>query len=194
MAIGFFLLLLMGYLKVINIDFNPRVIFVTIILLFIASLLEEITFRGYLLNNLMESVNKYIALGITAIIFGGLHSLNPNFTYLGLINLILMGIFLGIYYIHVKNLWFPIFLHLSWNYFQGPIFGFSISGKGQGIDFFIEQELHGNPLITGGNFGFEGSIILTIIIIILILVLDYNYRTKFETNSTNKTISHNKIE
>ena len=168
MSLGFIILLMLGYLKVNYIHFDPKVIFLSLLLLFIVAIIEEIVFRGYLLNNLMESINKYVAVAIISIIFGILHSLNPNFTFIGLLNLILFGGLLGLYYVHTKNLWFQIFFHLSWNYFQGPILGFSVSGKGHEINFLIKQQLDGNSIITGGNFGFEGSLILTVLLIISI--------------------------
>ncbi len=186
MALGFSLLLIFGNLEIIAFNFVPYVMFISLITLLAVSLIEEIIFRGYLLNNLLESINKYIALVIISVIFAVLHSLNANFTIAGLINLTLFGILIGIPYIINQNLWFPISFHLSWNYSQGPIFGFFVSGKGEGIKFLITQNLQGDPLITGGNFGFEGSVILTIILAISILILKYFYKT----NKHVRTLKH----
>lgn len=186
MAFGFSILLIFGNLKIIALNFVPYVMFISLITLLTVSLIEEIIFRGYLLNNLMESINKYFALVIISVIFGLLHSLNVNFTIAGLINLTLFGILIGIPYIFNQNLWFPISFHLSWNYSQGPIFGFFVSGKGERIQFLITQDLQGNPLITGGDFGFEGSLILTIILLISILILKYFYKI----NQQVKTLKH----
>ena len=189
MASGFSLLLIFGNLEIIALNFVPYVMFISLITLLAVSLIEEIVFRGYLLNNLMESINKYFALVIISVIFGVLHSLNANFTIVGLINLTLFGILIGIPYIFNQNLWFPISFHLSWNYSQGPIFGFFVSGKGEGIKFLTTQDLQGNPLITGGDFGFEGSLILTIILLISILILKYFYKN----NKHIRTLKHRGI-
>ena len=64
----------------------------------------------------------------------------------------------------------PIGAHLTWNYLQGPIFGFEVSGNK--INSLFEQKPNGHELLTGGNFGFEGSIILTLFLIMSILFMD----------------------
>ena len=95
----------------------------------IVSLNEEIAIRGYILHNLSSFFNKYVALIISSLVFMIMHLGNPNIGILPLVNLFLAGLFLGIYTIHKNNLWFPIGAHLTWNYLQGPIFGFEVSGN-----------------------------------------------------------------
>ena len=140
------------------------------ILFSIVSLNEEIAIRGYILHNLSSSFNKYVALIISSLVFMIMHLGNPNIGILPLVNLFLAGIFLGIYTIHKNNLWFPIGAHLTWNYLQGPIFGFEVSGNK--INSLFEQKPNGHELLTGGNFGFEGSIILTLFLMISIFYMD----------------------
>ena len=129
--------------------------------------------RGYILKNLCESFNKYIALIFSSMVFMLMHIGNPNISVLSVINLFLAGIFLGIYCIHKNNLWFPIGAHFTWNYFQGPIFGFEVSGNK--VKSLFNQNLIGSDIITGGEFGFEGSILLTFLMIIGIIYLDIRY-------------------
>ena len=136
----------------------------------IVSLNEEIAIRGYILHNLSSSFNKYVALIISSLVFMIMHLGNPNIGIFPLVNLFLAGIFLGIYTIHKNNLWFPIGAHLTWNYLQGPIFGFEVSGNK--INSLFEQKPNGHELLTGGNFGFEGSIILTLFLMISIVYMD----------------------
>lgn len=140
------------------------------ILFTIVSLNEEIAIRGYILHNLSSSFNKYVALIISSLVFMIMHLGNPNIGILPLVNLFLAGLFLGIYTIHKNNLWFPIGAHLTWNYLQGPIFGFEVSGNK--INSLFEQKPNGHELLTGGNFGFEGSIILTLFLMISIVYMD----------------------
>ena len=140
------------------------------ILFSIVSLNEEIAIRGYILHNLSSSFNKYVALIISSLVFMIMHLGNPNIGIFPLVNLFLAGIFLGIYTIHKNNLWFPIGAHLTWNYLQGPIFGFEVSGNK--INSLFEQKPNGHELLTGGNFGFEGSIILTLFLMISIVYMD----------------------
>ena len=175
-AAGFLILILLGYLSVIDYNFNPLQLFGYFLLFTIGSLNEEIMVRGYIMKNLFDSMSKYIALIITSLLFAAMHLANANITFLSVTNIFLAGILLGIYYVHKQNLWLPISLHFSWNFFQGPIFGFEVSGVD--VTGVINQEITGNELLTGGQFGFEGSIIATFLMIIAIFVLHYKYQEK----------------
>ena len=173
-SIGFFTLII---LNLTSIDLTYFSIYDQIFYFFlfvVVSLNEEIAIRGYILHNLSQSFNKYIALIISSFVFMGMHLGNPNIGVLPLTNLFLAGIFLGVYRIHKNNLWFPIGAHLMWNYLQGPIYGFEVSGNK--INSLFEQKLNGHELLTGGNFGYEGSIILTIFLIISIFLMDKRFR------------------
>src|SRR6056297_829579 len=176
-GLGFIILYLSNQLTVTEIAFNANAFFGSLVLFIIVGVVEESVMRGYILCNLMDYMkNRYLALLISAVIFAVFHGLNPNITVLGFINLILAGFVLGISYIHTRNLWFPIFLHISWNFFQGPVFGFEVSG----IDTkaIINHDITGNELITGGRFGFEGSILITILLILITFFIDLYYRKK----------------
>ena len=144
-------------------------------LFIIVSLNEEIAIRGYIFQNLCQSFNKYIALIISSLVFMLMHIGNPNIGVLPLVNLFLAGIFLGIYKVHKNNLWFPIGAHLVWNYLQGPIYGFEVSGNK--INSLFEQKLTGHVLFTGGSFGYEGSIILTLFLCISIFLMDKKFQS-----------------
>ena len=176
MAVGFYVLKALNMLEVVGIKFDPAMVAFLFVLCLFISLNEEILMRGYALNNLMTSFNKWISLGITALLFALLHGFNPNMNILSFTNLILAGVLLGISYIHTKNLWFPIALHLSWNFFQGPIFGFEVSG----VDFptMVTQNISGSELWTGGEFGFEGSLLATLLMIISIVIFNFYYQRK----------------
>lgn len=93
------------------------------------ALTEELLVRGYVLSNLMDSMDKYWALVISSVIFSILHGGNPSFGWLPALELFLAGILFGIPYLYTQNLWFPIALHFSWNFFQGTVLGFKVSGQ-----------------------------------------------------------------
>ncbi|MBZ9629749.1 CPBP family intramembrane metalloprotease [Salegentibacter sp. LM13S] len=182
LLVGFVIMLLaFGLLEIIDeiqfqeIIFKPKEIILSILLFILVSFTEEILLRGYVLRNLMYSFNKYIALIISAILFSLMHAWNPNIDTIGFSNIFLAGILLGITYIHTKNLWFPIALHFSWNFFQ-TIFGFNVSGQNtySAIKFSMDE----NTLLNGGSFGFEGSILSLIAIIITIVAITKHYRSK----------------
>jgi membrane protease YdiL (CAAX protease family) len=173
-ASGFVILLILGNLSISDTNFNIPLLFGYVLLFTIGSLNEEIMIRGYILTNFCDSMNKYIALIVSSLLFAIMHLANANVTVLSFVNIFLAGILLGIYYIHKRNLWFPISLHFSWNFFQGPIFGFEVSGVD--VTGVIIQDIQGPDLITGGTFGFEGSIIATLLMVISIVLLHYRYQ------------------
>ncbi|MET3127110.1 membrane protease YdiL (CAAX protease family) [Arcicella rosea] len=171
---GFIILKIMGFVQVIKLEFNP-IIFVSYIFFFLAvAISEELMARGYVLSTLMEGMNKYAALSTSAFIFAGLHLMNNHIGFIPLVNLTLAGYLLGIYFIFRKNLMFPIGLHFTWNFFQGAVFGFEVSGHDvQGI---ITQNVIGDILWTGGAFGLEGSIVSLPIVILGIAFIYFFYR------------------
>jgi membrane protease YdiL (CAAX protease family) len=173
-ASGFVILILMGKLSIRDVSFNWLLIVGYILLFSIAAFNEEIMIRGYILSNLFESMNKYVALIISSLLFAVMHLANANITYLSVINIFLAGILLGIYYVHKQNLWLPISLHFSWNFFQGSVFGFEVSGVD--VNGVINQEIQGSNLITGGQFGFEGSILATFLMLVAIVWIHYKYQ------------------
>ncbi|MEZ4884930.1 MAG: type II CAAX endopeptidase family protein [Chitinophagales bacterium] len=175
-AVGTLLLMLLGELEISAIQFNFDLLLSYFILCIIIALNEEILVRGYVLNNLMQSMNKYWALVVSAMIFTLFHALNPNISFLAVVNLQLAGMLLGIYYIHQQNLWFPIALHTSWNFSEGAVFGYEVSG----IDFqsLLQQNISDTDWLTGGEFGFEGSLLLSILLGLAILTTHKLYSPK----------------
>ncbi|MAU16067.1 MAG: CPBP family intramembrane metalloprotease [Muricauda sp.] len=175
MIISYLFLFFFKEIKFVKTTFLSGDFFSTILLFFIVSLSEEIMFRGYVLRNLMGSMNNFIALLISAMVFALMHAANPNLSLIGNINLFLAGVLLGLPYIYTKNLMFPIAFHFSWNYFQS-LFGFNVSG----LDSYslIEFETTQNTWVNGGDFGFEGSVLATVLQIILIVALYFVFNNK----------------
>jgi hypothetical protein len=135
----------------------------------IVSLSEELLFRGYILNNLLMSGKRYNALILSSVIFALFHSINPNLTLLAFVNIFLAGMLLGSSYIFTQNIWFPLSLHLFWNFFQGAVFGYPVSGHE--IDSLFSFQPLGKNLLHGGEFGFEGSMICTIFVSFTVVAL-----------------------
>lgn len=179
MLIGFISLLLSNQIKFLNITFHPVDFILSVGLFLFIAISEELLLRGYILNNLMASFNKYIALIISSVVFSLLHAANPNYNLLSMFSLFMSGLIFGLAYIYTNNLWFPIALHFSWNFFQGTIFGFNVSGKDT-YSLIITKDFTEN-IWNGGDFGFEGSIlsiIFQLIAIILIFLILKNRLTK----------------
>jgi len=145
-----------------------------LVLFFVGALWEEIVFRGYIQHNLMQDMHPLVALVITSVLFMLLHSLNHGIDTLPRINLFLAGMMLGVSFLFSKNLWFPLGLHWSWNLFQGPIFGFEVSGLR--TESMFRQEIRTPNLWTGDEFGFEGSILATILIVVSSIIIYLLFR------------------
>ena len=176
MAIGYFSLLSLNEIAFESYVADVQSIILSIIFFTSVSVMEETLCRGYILGQLLETSNKYAALVVSSIIFTALHALNPNMATIPILNLFLAGILLGITYIYTKNLWFPIALHFSWNFFQGSIFGFEVSG--QRMYSVIKQSRTEDTFINGGSFGFEGSLLASLMLLISIFFIWRYYEKK----------------
>lgn len=181
LGISSLLLLLSGHLKWTDISFDPQSLTISLGLLMLIAFSEELVFRGYILSNLLESFkNKWVALAISAGLFAAFHITNPGMHSLALANLFLAGLLLGINYIYTKNLWFSILFHLSWNFFQGPLLGFNISGLH--LPSLLQVETKGDLMITGGELGLEGSMLNTALSLASFLVLAWAFGRKYNSS------------
>lgn len=172
------LMMAAGHLEWVDISFDPTNLFISLGLMAMIAFSEEIVFRGYILGNLLDSfANKWIALLISGVLFAAFHFTSPGVHTLAFVNLFLAGLLLGINYIYTRNLWFSFLLHLSWNFFQGPILGFRVSGLT--LPSLLVAEPKGDLFITGGDFGLEGSILNTMVSVIALCVLALFFERKY---------------
>jgi len=175
MSFGYLFLIEINEITYLKTTFNLKEIGYSILVYIFVSFSEEILFRGYVLKNLLNSMHSSLALVLSAILFSLMHGANPNMDWFSFLNLFLVGILLGISYIYTKNLWFPIALYFSWNFFQ-TLFGFNVSGQ----DFYslIEFKISEKNILNGGDFVFEGSIFSIIIQVLLIIGIIMYYQNK----------------
>jgi len=147
---------------------------VAALLLIGGAVFEELLFRGVVFRLVEEWTGTWIALAVSAILFGLAHAANPGATPVSSIAIALeAGILLGAAYVLTRNLWLPIGLHFAWNFFEGPVFGTQISGHSFLRDATTAQ-LTGPSWITGGSFGPEAglpAIITCTIAAVLLLVV-----------------------
>lgn len=180
-SIGFILLIFFQQIIWKDTSLLPLDLVIEICLFILVAISEELLFRGYILNNWMQSVSKGWALIISSFMFSFLHILNPHFSWIGFCDILLAGIFLGLPYLYTRQLWFPIALHFSWNFFQGAVYGFNVSG--QEITSLIHQSRSADTIWNGGKFGFEGSLLCTLIQGIAIGGLWWYYHQKEVANA-----------
>jgi membrane protease YdiL (CAAX protease family) len=184
-TIGTAILLFTKNIYITDIGSADTEIFYATLLCIVVAFIEEISIRGYVLKNLLQGINKWIALALSSLVFALLHLDNTDITIIAFSNIFIAGILLGINYVYTKNLWFSIFLHFSWNFFQGPIFGYKVSGMYMGKSF-VKQLAQGAEVLSGGEFGFEGSIICTILQVVFIAALIWYYQRKYGNKATIK--------
>jgi membrane protease YdiL (CAAX protease family) len=197
-----------------DMPFGVAVLF-SLLFFIVVGMGEEFFSRGYQLKNMAEGMGFMkpkgaiiIATLLSSVVFGLLHAANPSATVISTFNLFLAGFFLALGYVLTGELAIPIGLHITWNFFQGNVFGFPVSGLDAGATF-VAIEQSGPPLITGGPFGPEagligiGAMILGSILIVLwvrvrygrvglwerLVTPDLRYRREEMTNDEQQTTS-----
>lgn len=146
----------------------------TLIVLAIGAASEETLFRGYMLQTLLRSGHTQSAVAMTAFLFASVHFANPDFSGLPWLNTLIAGIWFAVAYLKTRDLWFPMGIHLAWNWLQGPVFGISVSG----VSGFASAPLFratdtGPEWLTGGNYGIEGGMACTLALILTTVMISY---------------------
>jgi uncharacterized protein len=130
---------------------------------------EEMIFRGYAFQLLIEKIGAFATVLPVAVIFGLSHASNPNSSRIGVLNTILWGVVLGYAFLRSRDLWLPIGLHFGWNVIL-PLFGVNLSGLTIEITrYHYRWDL--KPLWSGGDYGPEGGLLATVFIIALFFAL-----------------------
>ena len=136
---------------------------------------EELLSRGYQLQNIADGLNIVWGVIISSLIFGILHLANFHATWQGAIGVILAGVFLASSYLRSGQLWLPIGLHIGWNFFEGVVFGFPVSG----LETYrlVRISVNGPSIWTGSAFGPEGGLVV-LPALLLGLLMVYQYTRK----------------
>lgn len=129
---------------------------------------EEVLVRGFLLPIFARRYNIWVSIIVTSLIFAVLHLLNPNLSPIAVLNLFLAGIIFALYALKEGSIWGACGMHTTWNWTMGHIFGFEVSGGSYGGPTSILFDLMetGPDWITGGLFGLEGGVIVTLLLIL----------------------------
>ena len=125
---------------------------------------EEVIFRGFLMNTIAGRFHAFIAIGISAVAFSLAHVMNPGFGVLVFMNLAMFGVFASLYMIAFDDIWGACAIHSVWNFTQGSFYGISVSGAGNQESVFRTTAASSSKLLTGGDFGIEGSIFTTVVL------------------------------
>ncbi|MCT4631261.1 MAG: CPBP family intramembrane metalloprotease [Firmicutes bacterium] len=127
---------------------------------------EEVLVRGWMLPLLSNRYNVACGLILSSVFFVAFHATNPGITLLPVVNILVCGVFLGLYYIKEQNLWGVFGFHSFWNWSQGNLFGIRVSGNDfPGESIFDTVSNDGMDLISGGVFGSEGGLLTTLVLL-----------------------------
>jgi membrane protease YdiL (CAAX protease family) len=123
---------------------------------------EELIFRGILFRWLEEWGGSWVALLATSALFGAAHLSNPNASTIAAVGIAFeAGVMLGAAYMLTRSLWLPMGVHAAWNFAQGEIYDIPVSGTP--VHGMVDARLCCNPLLTGGGFGLEASLIAIVV-------------------------------
>ena len=132
---------------------------------------EEVATRGWLLTRIATRTNLPLAIAISSSLFGILHMGNAGVTFLSVLNIILDGVLAGLLFIYTDSIWLVVAQHGTWNYVQGNLLGFQVSGTGADASIFNFTMGSGPDWLTGGEFGAEGSIITTLVLLVSLVIV-----------------------
>jgi membrane protease YdiL (CAAX protease family) len=139
------------------------------LILFFGAMGEELLFRGYAFQLLVRSLGPFATILPTSVIFGLMHSANPDANTLAIVNTVAWGILLGYAVWRTGALWLPIGLHFGWNVAL-PLLGSNLSGFTMGVTGYILEWKVG-VIWSGGGYGMEGSVLTTGIVVALFFAL-----------------------
>ena len=165
-AVWFGTSLLMGTVEIASVEWVPRDLLGTLLFFLLVAVTEEVMLRGFVLGRMLSAgMNRFVALFLSSALFSAMHLFNPNFALLPFVNILLAGCLLGASFLYTRNLCFPVVLHWFWNWLQGPVLGYEVSGMDSG-ETLLTLRLTGSDLLTGGSFGFEGSLLCTVLLVV----------------------------
>jgi hypothetical protein len=135
------------------------------VVLAIAATNEELAFRGYPFQRLVDSIGPVGAIAVLSALFGVMHLGNPHRTWVSTANTALVGIPFSIAYLRTRMLWLPIGMHFSWNFVLGFVVGLPVSGLQVPVSIVKGEAVRGE-LLTGGSYGPEGGLFATGVIVL----------------------------
>ena len=164
-------------LKAIDVYYVGNISILLLIKVFIIfifqGLLEEILFRGYLMPFFSKVIGIKFTIILLSFLFTCIHLFNPNLDIIGLANVFLAGVTFSLIYYYTGNLWIVGAMHTLWNFILGFIVGSQISGIITYNSVFFSIPVENKDLISGGVFGFEASIVTTIVELTISLFVIY---------------------
>ena len=146
---------------------------VVFFLLLVGAMFEELMFRGYPFQRLLDGVGPVAAILAISAVFAGMHLFNPHtggFWSLGFLNTILAGVLFSVAYIRSRALWLPFGIHFGWNFALGMVYGLPVSGLHR-FSVIVSGSAEGSVLLTGGAYGVEASLTGAVVVVLGVLIV-----------------------
>lgn len=137
---------------------------------------EELLSRGLFQRVVKDKFGVIASMLLPSIFFMALHLGNSGITLVAIVNLIVVGVLFSLMVYATGSLWYAAAAHAAWNYFQGSIFGMSVSGNDFGGSLLKFKIIGENELLTGGKFGPEGTVVVVFILIATSIYYYYKIR------------------
>ena len=131
---------------------------------------EEVAFRGYPFQRLVEGIGPAGGIIVLSVFFGAIHLGNPHVSLWGFLNTIEIGAFFAMAYLRTRSLWMPWGIHFGWNLTLGMGFGLPVSGLND-FAVAVQGTAEGPLWLTGGSYGIEASLTGTVVILVAFFVL-----------------------
>ena len=168
---------LLGGYRVNGLNWNWPALTKTLFTFLVVAVGEEVLFRGIVFRMIDDRWGTAVALIASALIFGFVHITNQNATVWSSVAIAVeAGLLLGAAYKWSGTLWAPIGIHWAWNYFQGPVFGFAVSGNE--TPSLVQPVIDGPAWLTGGPFGAEASVPAFVLGLAMAIVFLWLYRRR----------------
>lgn len=148
---------------------------------------EELLTRGFLLPILGIRWGTAVGVLVSSLLFSLLHLANPNINAISILNLALFGLFAALYALYEGGLWGVFALHAVWNWAQGNLFGFAVSGMEIKSGTLVDLMEAGPDHITGGLFGPEGGLVVTLVLVLSIFLVGWAARRRALEEQTQST-------
>ena len=157
-----------GGFRAVRSDFSIGIWIACLFGFLIQGMSEEVLCRGYFMVSVARKNALFWAVFLNSIFFSLLHLLNPGFSLLACLNIFLFGLFESFFVLWRGNLWGACAIHSFWNFFQGNVFGVSVSGSEIVASPLLAQNVDGQAkqLWNGGAFGLEGGLAVTLVLLV----------------------------
>ncbi|MBO7334028.1 MAG: CPBP family intramembrane metalloprotease [Lachnospiraceae bacterium] len=165
--------------------FDPLMLIIVFIAVFIQSSAEELVCRGFLYQRLIRIYkNPWVAIILNSAFFGCLHLMNPGVTFLSIVNIVVVGIIFSLFVYYYDSIWAAMAMHAAWNYCQNIVFG--LPNSGQVVPFSIlklDASTAKDSFAYNVGFGIEGTLFADIVLAlgcVVLIILGQRKKKKLE--------------